>query len=107
MLRLVAADDARVGAVSQALAPYAWRALTPEMISRRALAALDPHRVSGSERVARQDERIMVLTQFLAACPWWSLSVTGLSRRLVSVLDAWRQESQWLEIQMHWGPEGC
>ncbi|MET9446102.1 hypothetical protein [Streptomyces cinerochromogenes] len=49
----------------------------------------------------------MVLTQFLAACPWWSLSVTGLSRRLVSVLDAWRQESQWLEIQMHWGPEGC
>ncbi|WP_086827654.1 hypothetical protein [Streptomyces sp. NRRL B-24572] len=105
-MRLVAPDDVRVLAVTEALAPYAWRTLTPESVGRRVLAAVDPHRIDGAEGVARQDERIAVLTDFLAGCPWRSLSVAGLSRRLVSVLDAWWQESQWLEIQLHWSPDG-
>ncbi|MFB8314507.1 hypothetical protein ACFC5T_39275, partial [Streptomyces sp. NPDC055961] len=56
---------------------------------------------------ARQDERIAVLTGFLDGCPWRSLTTAGLSRRLVSVLDTWWQESQWLEIQLHWSPDGA
>lgn len=106
MMRLVAQDDKRVVAVAEALAPYAWRTLTPDAVCRRALAAVDPHRIDGADRVARQDERIAVLSDFLAGCPWRSLTAAGLSRRLVSVLDAWRQESQWLEIQLHWPRDG-
>ncbi|MGP4051890.1 hypothetical protein [Streptomyces sp. 2A115] len=105
-MRLVAPDDAHVVAVTEALAPYAWRTLTPEAVSRRALAAIGPHRIDGAEGVARQDERIAVLSDFLAGCPWRSLTAAGLSRRLVSVLEAWRLESQWLEIQLHWSQGG-
>ncbi|MCX4855390.1 hypothetical protein OG426_45810 [Streptomyces canus] len=106
MMRLVAPDDTRVVAVTEALAPYGWRTLTPEAVCRRALAAVDPHRIDGAEGVARQDERIAVLSDFLAGCPWRSLTAAGLSRRLVSVLEAWRQESQWLEIRFHWSQDG-
>ncbi|MGW2643232.1 hypothetical protein [Streptomyces sp. NPDC001348] len=106
MVRLVAPDDPRVGAVTAALAPYAWQGFTPEAVSRRVLGAVEPHLIEGMARVARQDERIAVLNRFLAGHQWRSLTVAGLSRHLVSVLDAWRQESQWLEIQLHWGPEG-
>ncbi|MER5436548.1 hypothetical protein [Streptomyces sp. NPDC002588] len=102
MMRLVGPGDTRVVAVTEALAPYAWRKLTPEAVSRRALAAVDPHRIDGAEGVAREDERVVVLSDFLAGCPWRSLTTAGLSLRLVSVLDAWRQDSQWLEIQLHW-----
>ncbi|MFB7451338.1 hypothetical protein [Streptomyces sp. NPDC056194] len=48
-----------------------------------------------------------MLTGFLDGCPWRSLTTAGLSRRLVSVLDTWWQESQWLEIQLHWSPDGA
>ncbi|MEU1255593.1 hypothetical protein ABZ445_20145 [Streptomyces chartreusis] len=106
MMRLAAPDDTRVVAVTEALAPYAWRTLTPEAVSRRAPAAVDPHRIHGAPGIARQDERIKVLSDFLAECPWRSLTAAGLSRRLVSVLDAWRQESQWLEIRLHWTQDG-
>ncbi|MGW7363892.1 hypothetical protein ACWGI8_10790 [Streptomyces sp. NPDC054841] len=92
--------------MTAALAPYAWQSLTPEAVSRRALTAVDPHWIAGTARVARQDERIAVLAQFLAGHQWRSLTAAGLSRHLVSVLDVWRQESQWLEIQLHWGREG-
>jgi hypothetical protein len=93
-LRLVATDDRRVDAVTAALASHAWQSFTAEAVSRRAIAALEPHWIEGMKRVARQDERIMVLTRFLAGCEWRSLTAAGLSRHLVSVLDAWRQESQ-------------
>ncbi|WP_432066277.1 hypothetical protein [Streptomyces sp. C10-9-1] len=105
-MRLVAGDDARVVVVTEALAPYAWRTLTPESVGRRVLAAVDSHRIDGAEGVSRRDERIAVLTDFLDGCPWRSLSAVGLSRRLVSVLDAWREESQWLEIQLNWCRDG-
>jgi len=47
-----------------------------------------------------------VLIDFLAGCPWRSLTAAGLSRRLVSVPETWRQESQWLEIQLSWSQDG-
>ncbi|MFF5312926.1 hypothetical protein [Streptomyces massasporeus] len=106
MMRLVAQNDTRVVAVTEALAPYAWRTLTPQAVCRLALAAVDPHRIDGTEGVAHQDERIAVLSDFLAGCPWRSLTAAGLSRRLVSALDAWRQEGQWLEIRLHWSQDG-
>jgi hypothetical protein len=98
MVRPASSGDARVRAVSEALSPYAWRRLTPEMVSRRALAAIDGRGAA----VARHDARIGVLVAFLAGCRWRSLTAGALSRQLVTALDAWRHESQWLEIELCW-----
>ncbi|MCX4704441.1 hypothetical protein [Streptomyces sp. NBC_01373] len=98
-------DDARVHAVSAALSPYVWRRLTPEMVSRRALAAIDGHGAAGAP-VARRDERIGILVEFLAGCRWRSLTADALSRQLVTALDAWHEESQWLEIELRWSLDG-
>ncbi|WP_266485398.1 hypothetical protein [Streptomyces sp. NBC_01481] len=92
--------DARVRAVSEALSPYAWRRLTPEMVSRRALAAINGHGAADAVPVARHDERIGVLVEFLTGCRWRSLTADAVSRQLVTALDTWRHESQWLEIEL-------
>ncbi|WP_406253722.1 hypothetical protein [Streptomyces chartreusis] len=88
--------------MSEALSPYAWRRLTPEMVSRRALAALDEPGTADPVPVARHDKRIGVLLEFLAGCRWRSLTADALSRQMVTALEAWRYESQWLEIELRW-----
>ncbi|MCX4762866.1 hypothetical protein OG562_18170 [Streptomyces sp. NBC_01275] len=93
-------------AVSEALTPYAWRALTPEMVSRLALAAINGHGAADAAPVTRHDVRIGVLVDFLAGCPWRSLTAGAVSRQLVTALDTWRQESQWLEIELRWLLDG-
>ncbi|MCX4695667.1 hypothetical protein [Streptomyces sp. NBC_01408] len=91
--------------MSEALGPFAWRGLTPEMVSRRALAAIDGHGVADAAPVTRLDERIDVLVGFLAGCQWRSLTTAALSRQLVTAFDAWHHESQWLEIELRWSME--
>ncbi|QIY74199.1 hypothetical protein HEP84_38710 [Streptomyces sp. RLB1-33] len=106
MVPLASSDDARVRAVSEALSPYAWRRFTPEMLSRRALAAIDGRGVADVVPVARHDERIGALVAFLAGCRWRSLTAGALSRRLVTALDTWRHESHWFEIELRWLLDG-
>ncbi|WP_406277297.1 hypothetical protein [Embleya sp. NBC_00896] len=101
-VRQASLDDVRVRAVIQTLGPYGWRRLTPEMVSRRALAAVDGHVATGTMPVTRHDERIEVLLEFLGCCSWRTLTVDALSRRLVTALDTWRTESHWLEIELRW-----
>lgn len=101
-MRQASLDDVRVRAVIQTLGPYGWRRLTPEMVSRRALAAVDGHVATGTMPVTRHDERIEVLLEFLGCCSWRTLTVDALSRRLVTALDTWRTESHWLEIELRW-----
>lgn len=100
MVREAALDDVRVRAVDESLSPYAWRRFTPEMVSRRALAAIDGHGAADGALAARYDERIGILVEFLTRCRWRSLTADALSRQLVTVLDAWRHESQWLEVEL-------
>lgn len=102
MVRLASLTDARVCAVSEALSPYAWRRLTPEMVSRHALAAIDEPGTADPVPVARHDERIGVLVEFLSGCRWRSLTADAVSRQMVTAVDTWRNESQWLEIELRW-----
>jgi hypothetical protein len=102
MVPQASSEEMRVRAVMDALTPYAWRRLTPEMISRRALAAIDGHAGTDALPVPRHDERIEVLLEFLGRCRWPSLTARALSHRLVTTLDTWRQESQWLEVELRW-----
>ncbi|TLS46490.1 hypothetical protein FE633_09255 [Streptomyces montanus] len=101
-------SDARVRAVSEALSPYAWRRFTPEMVSRRALVAIDGHAAADASPVAGRDNdaRVAVLVEFLTGCRWRSLTAGALSRQLVTALDTWRHESQWLEIELRWLLDG-
>ena len=101
-VRQASLNDVRVRAVIQTLGPYAWRRLTPEMVSRRALAAVDGHPATGTVPVTRHDERIQLLLEFLGRCSWRTLTVDALSRRLVTALDTWGMESKWLEVELRW-----
>ncbi|MFI8293563.1 hypothetical protein EAO71_01455 [Streptomyces sp. ms191] len=106
MLRPASLTDPRVRAVTDALGPYEWRRLTPEMVCRRALAAFDAPDTPGPVPVPRHDERIDLLVGSLARCRWRSLTADAVSRRMVAVLDAWRDESRWLEIELRWLVDG-
>lgn len=106
MLGPASPTDTRVCAVRKALSGYEWRRLTPEMISRRALAAIDEPGTAEPVPVVRHDERIGVLVGFLTGCHWRSLTADAVSRQMVTALDAWRHESQWLEIELRWLSDG-
>ncbi|MFF2516511.1 hypothetical protein [Streptomyces sp. NPDC058086] len=85
MVWLVAADDVRVTAVREALAPYAWKSLCSEALCRRALAAMD--RVDIHRPLPDVDERVAVLLALLEGRLWRSLTVQALSRQLVSAAE--------------------
>ncbi|GGT01854.1 hypothetical protein [Streptomyces chromofuscus] len=104
MTRSSPSVDLRIRAVVEALKPYAWHGLTAEMISRRALAAIDgcsEGRPTGPP-VPRHDDRILILLACLHGHAWRSLTVEALSRQLVTALDSWHHESQWLEVELRW-----
>ncbi|MEU6510323.1 hypothetical protein [Streptomyces sp. NPDC046942] len=99
MVWSVAADDVRVVAVRQTLAPYAWRSLRLDALCRRAVAAMDGVDVNRT-RFPDAEEQTAALIACLAGSRWRSHTVEALSRRLVSAADAWRQEQAWLDIQL-------
>ncbi|MFA7761607.1 hypothetical protein ACGFNX_15390 [Streptomyces sp. NPDC048723] len=105
-MHLASLTDTRVRAVAHALSPYEWRRLTPEMVSRRALAAMDDPETTDPVPVPRHDERIDLLVESLARCRWRALTADAVSRRMVTALDTWRHESQWLEIELRWLSDG-
>ena len=98
------ADDVRVVAVLDALAPYVWRSLTAVSVCRRAVAAMDS--VAGGAFVGRfgspgmPEECVDALVEHVGGCRWRSLTVEGLSRLIVGAADAWQQERAWFDIQL-------
>lgn len=89
-------------AVFAALNPYTWRSFTPELLSRRVVAACDrqdlvdlleavPGAAVGPwagppELVDRKDPRVTALVTFLDSHPWRGLSLQTLCRLLVEIL---------------------
>lgn len=57
-MELVTLHDARVVALSEALAPYAWSHATPQMLARRVLGVLDRHWLLGQLPVPQSAVRL-------------------------------------------------
>ncbi|MFJ2747253.1 hypothetical protein [Streptomyces sp. NPDC087297] len=58
MARPASLTDLRAGAVAHALGSYEWRRITPHMVSRRAVAAIDAPGTTDPVPVSRHDARI-------------------------------------------------
>ncbi|MGZ5416925.1 MAG: hypothetical protein ACXWDI_07075 [Nocardioides sp.] len=93
-------DESVVDAMCAALAPYAWRRFTPELLARVALAALDRRRLETAlaamegaaigrwnrlEPAERDDVRVAPLADFLTNHRWTELRLPALCRVLASV----------------------
>jgi hypothetical protein len=104
-----------VDATCAELEPFAWRSLTPEMLARRVLGAVDRHSVAtllqaadpeptrgrrGGEPVDRGDERVGVLVDFLATHLWRGVTLPCLVRQLLGALDVWWETRQRLEAEL-------
>lgn|SRR4051794_11614519 len=94
----------RVQAICAAVGPYAWRALTADMVARRLLGAVDrllvlevigATDVGGApelalvEPVEGNDERLEPLLHLMASFRWRELTLTHLVQLLLEALDQW------------------
>jgi hypothetical protein len=110
-------DDDRSSAVREALASYAWRSLSPDVLARVVLAARDRHRVemligeltgtaTGSWHdlapVDPDDIRIAPVTEFLEGRPWRGMPLEALVPEILGVLHTW-----WFRWQWHLGDENA
>ena len=92
-------DESVVDAMCAALAPYAWRRFTPELLARVALAAGDRRRLETAltamggaavgpwdrlEPTERDDVRVAPLVAFLTNHPWTELRLPTLCRDLAA-----------------------
>jgi hypothetical protein len=116
MIREIRTDDRRIGAITAALAPYAWRRLSTEMLARRIVGAVDRDwvqvelaqaceiydAVSEVEPAEPEDDRVAILARALQEFAWRSLTLLGLCRQALMTLDAWRWQRQWLDIELAW-----
>jgi hypothetical protein len=104
-----------VTAVLAELEPFEWRSLTPEMLARRVLGAVDRQRVQtllestpglgaadggGGEPVSRADERVGVLVDLLSAHRWRSWTLPFLARQLTYALALWWEHRRRLEVEL-------
>ena len=98
------ATPPRVQAICSAVGPYAWRALTADMVARRLLGAVDrllvlevigASDVGGAfelavvEAVDRNDERLEPLLHLMASFRWREMTLTRLVQLLLEALDQW------------------
>jgi len=96
-------DEAVMDVVAAALAPYAWRDFTPEMVARLVVAANDRENlrrtldsVVGATAgrwehlvpAAADDPRLAPLLTFLTSHRWTGLKLPALCRSLLDVLGA-------------------
>src|SRR3954462_11148042 len=94
----------RVQAICAAVGPYAWRALTPDMVVRRLLGAVDrllvlevigatdeggAFELASVEAVDRNDERLEPLLHLMASFRWREMTLTRLVQLLLEALDQW------------------
>ena len=92
-------DESVVDAICAALAPYAWRRFTPELLARVALAAGDRRRLEAAlgavdgaaighwdrlEPADRDDVRVAPLVAFLTNHRWTELRLPTLCRDLAA-----------------------
>jgi hypothetical protein len=107
--------DGFVAAATADLEPFAWRSLTPEMLARRVLGAVDRHSVhkllqptsapdpasrGAGEPVDRADERVGVLVEIMSAHRWRTWTLACLVRQLLGALDVWWVNRQRLEVEL-------
>jgi hypothetical protein len=92
---------ARVSAARAALQPYRWWQLTPEMLVRRILVAVD---TVGPARPghADYDPRRETLVAALGAVSWRRLTLTALCDRLLTALDEWQTADAWFHLELTW-----
>lgn len=113
MARSSAEDTAR--AVTDALAPHAWREFTERMLARRVVGVIDQLCVVGFlsdipgtdvgavdavEPAEAGDERVDALVQALAGRRWRDWTLARLGVELVSSLDAWQAERERLDSDL-------
>jgi hypothetical protein len=116
---LVTVHDARVVALAEALAPYAWSQATPHMLARRVVGVLDRHWLLGQlpgpptgvrlcdvDPADPSDERVAVLLAVLGALRWRTLTRVALCRRLVSGLESWWVGRRLADIESTWSLDG-
>lgn len=95
-------DDPLVAAMTDALRPYPWQRLRPELLARSLLAAKDRHELSCAltrlpgtavgpweelRPVDRDDARLAALIHFLVSHRWTELSLASLCWHVLVVLD--------------------
>jgi len=98
------ATQARVVAICDAFEPYGWRALTAEMVVRRALGAADrllvldvivatpdvrARELASLEPADHDDDRIEPLLHLLASFRWRDVTLPRLVQILLEALDQW------------------
>jgi hypothetical protein len=97
------AMEPRLKAVCSVLAPYEWRALTPEMLARRVLGTVDQLAVleiigavegslgelAGVDPVDRADDRIEPLVAAMSVIRWRDVQLSRLIQILLDALDQW------------------
>ncbi|MGB8651441.1 MAG: hypothetical protein WCD35_12355 [Mycobacteriales bacterium] len=95
--------DNCLAAACAALEPYSWRRLTPEMIVRRVLGAVDLSRGQGTgSPVPLEDRRVEALVGVVTAMQWRALTARGLCRRLLVALDDWYVRDRCLDLELAW-----
>jgi hypothetical protein len=101
--------DARVAAMSAALAPYPWRGFTDRMLVRRVIGAADRQavasfvaRIPGAqvhgagpfEPAEPDDERVDALVRALEGRLWREWSLARLCIELMASLELWQAENE-------------
>jgi hypothetical protein len=100
----MSATQTRVVAICNAVQPYGWRALTPEMVVRRLLGAVDRlvvlevigatpggsgRDLASVEPADRSDDRVEPLVHLMASFRWRDVTLTRLVQILLEALDQW------------------
>jgi hypothetical protein len=90
--------------VCSVLAPYEWRAFTPEMLARRVLGAVDQlavlevidaaeggsvRELAGVDPVDRADVRVEPLVAVMTVLRWRDVQLPRLTQLLLDALDQW------------------
>jgi hypothetical protein len=102
-------ENPQVAAIGEALQPYAWRSLSPQMVARRIVGALDVENRQPSEPfepAPANDERVDVIEWALSRCGWRAFTIEGIARHSLAALRTWRQERAWLDIELAWLLDG-
>lgn len=101
--------------VNAALAPYAWRELTAQMVARRVVAALDQHSLTtllaaipGArlmsmhplEPAALDDSRVAVLADMLERHRWRDYTLDSLALQMLGTLAAWQLDRDRLDAEL-------
>jgi hypothetical protein len=107
--------DSFVAAVCAELEPFEWRSLTPEMLARRVIGAVDrqavhtllsstpgpgPAERGGREPVGRSDDRVDVLVECMSSYRWRTWTLPFVVRQLLGALDTWWMDRQRLEVEL-------